>query len=948
MIYLKEKQILVPVFLFLISLCSCQNQNQEKHQDIKLWYNKPASMWEEALPIGNGRLGAMVYGIPGEEHLQFNEETLWDCGPRQYQRKDANKYLGKIRKLVFAGKQDEAEKLANKVFMGKRAYEDEFPTLKKQWVDSLLQLGKVKQGVKFDFDDSKWPNMFMDYKSVWERKGLPDMNGSVLFRKTINIPADWVGKPLIIDFGHIKDQDFSYINGKLFGSKDEANTDRTYTIPAKLAKPGKNVIAVLINNYVSTGGFNAVRTGAKKMNIIPKGKKAEPLYIEGNWKYEVIDTDPPFYPQYEADYQPFGDLKIKFDGQDSVQHFRRDLDLSKALAHVSYELDGVTYKREYLASHPDNLIAAHFTANKSGKISFRAFLDSPHPIHSTHKVDDHTLALNLKVEDGVMKGTAYLNVTADGGKVEVDDKGITVSGANDATLKLVAATNFVNYHDVSGNPIHHCNDYLSAVQNESYSTIKAKHLADYTPIFNRFSIDLGGKDKTQQPTDQRILNEESAPDNDLAATFVQYARYLMLSSGREGTHPPNLQGIWNEDIYPAWGSKYTTNINLEMNFWPVEPLNIAECQYSLFDFMDSLAVEGAKTAKDYYNARGWMLHHNTDEWLGTAPINNANHGIWVTGGAWLCHDLWEHYRYSQDTTFLRNEAYPLIKGAAQFFVDFLVKDPKTGYLISAPSNSPEHGGLVAGPAMDHQIIRSLFKIVLKCSQILNTDQDFAAVVKSKLDNIAPDQIGKHGQLQEWMEDIDNIHDHHRHVSHLWGVYPGNEITYDKTPKLMDAAKQSLIYRGDAGTGWSLAWKINLWARFLNGDHAEKMIQMLLSSAVDPTRKSSGGCYPNLFDAHPPFQIDGNFGGAAGIVEMLMQSHEGYIDLLPALPKAWPNGSIKGLRARGGFVLDFAWNNGKLTSLKVKSTAGEPLHLKYNEKDLKQKTEKGKTYAFDQI
>ena len=662
----------------------------------------------------------------------------------------------------------------------------------------------------------------------------------------------------------------------------------------------------------------------------------------------MIDRNPPFYPQYEADYQPFGDLKIKFFGQDSVHNFRRNLDLSKALAHVSYQVDEVTYQREYLSSYPDNTIAAHFTANKKGKISFKAFFDSPHPIHTSHKVDDHTLALSLKVEDGKMTGTAYLNITTEGGNIQVNENEINVSGANAATLKLVAATNYISYQDISGKPAKRCDDYLSAISNETYTTIKEKHLADYTPLFNRFSIHLGDQEKREKPTDERIFNEKNEADNDLAATYVQYARYLMLSSGREGSKPPNLQGIWNENIYPAWGSKYTTNINCEMNFWPVEPLNIAECHSTLFDMMDELAIEGAKTAKDYYNARGWVLHHNTDQWRGTAPINNSNHGIWVTGGAWLCHDLWEHYLYSQDANFLRNRAYPLIKGAALFFVDFLTKDPKTGYLISTPSNSPEHGGLVAGPTMDHQIIRSLFKIVLQCSEILDTDHDFAAIIKSKLDSIAPDQIGQHGQLQEWMNDIDDINDHHRHVSHLWGVYPGNEITIDHTPKLMDAAKQSLIYRGDAGTGWSLAWKINLWARFLDGDHANGMVQMLLSSAIDPDRESSGGSYPNLFDAHPPFQIDGNFGGAAGIVEMLMQSHQGYIDILPALPSQWPEGSVKGLCARDGFVLDLDWKDGKLVSLKVKSKAGKKLHLKYAGHLIEQETEAGKTYQFDRI
>jgi alpha-L-fucosidase 2 len=441
--------------------------------------------------------------------------------------------------------------------------------------------------------------------------------------------------------------------------------------------------------------------------------------------------------------------------------------------------------------------------------------------------------------------------------------------------------------------------------------------------------------------------ENSPEDPGLIALYVQYGRYLMMSSSRPGTQPANLQGIWNQDLEPAWGSKYTCNINLEMNYWMSTISNLADCQEPLFKLIEEVAESGKITAREHYNARGWVLHHNTDLWRGTAPINHANHGIWVGGSGWLCRHLWEHYLFSQDVAFLRSKAYPLMKGAAQFYLDYLVEDPNTKWLISSPSNSPETGGLVQGPTMDHQIIRALFRACIESSKILENDEAFAEELTKTLLKIVPNQIGKHGQLQEWLADIDDPDNHHRHVSHLWGVHPGSEINYDDDPELMQAAKQSLLFRGDEGTGWSLAWKINFWARFLDGDHAYELIKLLFRPAEDKgTNYRRGGSYMNLFDAHPPFQIDGNFGAPSGIIELLVQSHLNRIDILPALPSALPNGHISGVKARGGFTLDFAWEKGQLTTIKITSEAGNPCLIKYGDKQISFKTEKAETYRLN--
>jgi len=934
------------ILLFLtaaIVLVGCKSTSDDNN--FELWYNQPATIWEEALPIGNGNIGAMIFGNPQCEHLQFNEETLWDSGPRDYNKKEAWRNLDKIRTLLFEGKQREAERFSMETFMGRVSYEETFERDRKLWADSIVNLNFVKEAIQMEFDDSQWPTMSINYKSVWEENGLPDLNGSVLFRRNITIPATWTDKEVTFQMGHIKDEDYTYINGKLIGYTYNPNGNRVYRIPANTFKTGENTIAVLINNYVSTGGFNGVRRDPQKMNLQAEVKNSEIVIVDGDWKYKVIDDYPPYYPQFQANYQPFGDLKIEFEGHDNYSNYRRNINLNDALANVSYKVGNVTYYREMLASNPDNLIAIKLWADKKGSINFATSFSSPHKNYITRKSGENSIAIDVKVDNGEMRGTAVIVVENSGGDILVNDDNIKIINADEATIKLIAATNYVSYKEISANEKEIAENRIKEINKLSYSQIKETHLEDYKKYFDRFTINLGDKSKRNIPTDQRIINYEKEVDNDLAALYVQYARYLMLSSGREGTKPANLQGIWNDKLFPPWGSKYTSNINIEMNYWPVEPLNIAECHYSLFDMIDEIAINGAITAKEYYNANGWLSHHNTDQWRGTAPINNSNHGIWVTGGAWLSIHLWEHFLYSRDIVFLKNRAYPLMKGAAEFFVDFLIEDPKTGYLISTPSNSPETGGLVAGPTMDHQIIRELYKNVIEASEILNIDSDFANILKEQYSRIAPNQIGKHGQLQEWMEDKDDPNNKHRHVSHLWGMHPGKDINWIDSPDIMDAARQSLIFRGDDGTGWSLAWKINFWARFLDGEHAHDLFKLLFSNALDPER-TGGGSYPNLFDSHPPFQIDGNFGGAAGVIEMIMQSHMGVIDLLPAIPQAWKDGSISGLRARGGFEIDMDWKNSKPQYVKVLSNAGELLKIKHNDTIIEIETKKGEEYIFN--
>ncbi|MGC4232906.1 MAG: glycoside hydrolase family 95 protein [Niabella sp.] len=894
-------------------------------QDYKLWYNKPAVEWTEALPIGNGRMGAMIFGDPLKDHIQFNEETIWTDGPRNHDRKDAVSYLPQIRQLLFEGKQKEAEAIAQEHFMGLRREAGD----NKTWLDKVLNK-KIPEGNPADlkFHDGDWNEMEVPANQGWEAIGFDGMDGAVWLRTYFNLPKGWEKKSLLLDLGVIRDEDFTYVNGKLVGHCNN-HKERLYSIPAGVVTPGKNVISILVINYKDKGGIIGKADSTKPIALMVKDTKYKPLLLKGKWRYYVLDDNLPTGRGYQGSYQPFGDLSLIFNMEGDVKNYRRELDLGNALVTTTFMANEVHYRREYLASSPDQAIVINLSASKAGKISFEAELNSAHRSYKVRRADSQTLTMDLTVRGGVLSAEARLHIVASGGVIGLVDGKLRVSKADNATIYLVGASSFVNYNDVTASPSERTIAALNKVKNKSYTDIRAAHISDYRKYYDRLFIRLGTeKDQVLDlPTDVRLKNFATSHDPEFAALYLQYGRYLLISSSRPGTQPANLQGIWNDKIAPPWGSKYTCNINLQMNYWPANPLNLSEMEMPLIEMINELRKKGANTARSYYGARGWVLHHNTDLWRATAPINKSNHGIWVTGGAWLCHHLWEHYLFTRDRSFLEKTAYPAMIESAMFFIDFLVKDPQKGWLISTPSNSPENGGLVAGPTMDHQIIRSLFRSCLEAGTLLGKNDLVLDTIRQKLANLAPDQIGKHGQLQEWLEDKDNINYKHRHVSHLWGVYPGNLISWNIDSTVMKAARQSLIYRGDEATGWSLAWKINFWARFRDSEHAMLLVNMLLRPS-----ENRGGSYSNLFDAHPPFQIDGNFGGAAGIAELLLQSQNGILEVFPALPKKFSDGKIKGLCARGGFEVDMEWSKGVLNILTVSSKAGGVCKIKYGGKD----------------
>jgi alpha-L-fucosidase 2 len=738
-------------------------------QPADLWYAQPAEKWTDALPVGNGRMGAMVFGGIFDERIQFNEDTLWTGQPHDYVRAGASNHLAEIRQLLFDGKTKQAGDITRQFFLS-----------------------------------------------------------------------------------------------------------------------------------------NPVRQKA---------------------------------------YQPFGDLHLHFPGGGIVTDYRRELDLDSASARTTFRVGGIRFERDVFASHPDQAVVMRLTADKPGAVSFTLQMDSSQTNSQTEAVAPDTLALTGQVEADGLKFESRVRVVADGGTVTANGNVIVVEKANSATLFLVAATSFKNFQDISADPAAICATELAAVSQKKYDAVLAAHEADYQNLFQRVKLNLGHTPRADLPTDERLeAVKKSGLEGDpaLAALYFQYGRYLLIASSRAGGQPANLQGLWNEELHPPWESKWTLNINCEMNYWPAELCNLSECTAPLFDMIDDLAVSGGRTAKEQYGARGWVVNHNTDLWRGTAPINNID-GVWPTGGAWLCYHLWEHFLFTGDKIFLAR-AYPNMKGAAQFFVDDLVRDPKTGWLVTSPSFSPEEGTTCFGPTMDNQLIRALMDSTIAAAGILQTDKTFAVELQKVCDQLPPNQVGKYGQLQEWLDDVDVPNNNHRHMSPLWALYPGADIS-PADAKIWDAAKLLLKWRGGGSTGWSYAWRIPLWARVGDGEFACQQLSGLLERRT----------LPNLFDLCGPFQIDGNFGATAGLAEMLLQSqwtteHDGkefrIISLLPALPKIWPTGSVEGLCARGGFVVNIAWDEGGLSRVIIHSKLGKACLLRCGDREITLQTQAGKDYAFD--